>query len=98
MTKVANKKIEEAWWRYNHGWNVVDDIYKAYNKPSSRKVQAWEYCKHVCDEFNGTGLRVISHGCHFFSAGFVFDYHGRKMFGWITPSHDYCCDVTDMAI
>lgn len=96
MTRTNNKSIMGAWWRYNNGYNVVDDIRKAYTKPSVKKIQAWEYCKMLCEEHNGKGLKVIGHNCNIFSAGFTYEENGRKMFCWITPTYNYCTDVTEV--
>lgn len=49
-----------------------DELYKAYGRCSQAKRNAWEHCKALCREYNGTGLKVLGHNCHFFSAGFLF--------------------------
>lgn len=98
LTLTYNEAIKNAWWRYNHYYRTVDDIYKAYTRPSKRKLEAWEYCRRLCAEHNGEGLRIVGHSPYIFSAGFTFNYFGRKIFCWITPSHDYYTMIDKMEV
>lgn len=68
----------------------ITDIYKAYNKPSAEKVEAWRYCKAVCDEFKGENLLIAGAGNYFFSAVFKFtdETTGRECIAWITKGGD----------
>lgn len=50
----------------------MDELYKAYERASQAKWNAWENCKRLCREYDGWGLKVIGKNCHFFSAGFLF--------------------------
>ena len=96
MLKVRGSLLKDAFRRYNR-FDTVDDIRKAYNRPSSKKLQAWEYCKKLCVDFDGEALRIVGAGPYKFSAGFVFkDADGEKCFGWITASHDWYCPVKEL--
>lgn len=72
----------------------MDDIYKAYAKPSKYKVSAWEDCKRLCAMYDGYGLRVISKNCFMFTAGFLFlTTSGKEKFMFITRDYNRMCDV-----
>lgn len=69
-------------------------LYDAYDKPSSRKEAAWEYCQNLCAKYDGWGLKVISRNCFIFTAGFLFlSTSGKEKFMYITPNYDRVCDV-----
>lgn len=69
-------------------------IFHAYNKPSPRKVGAFEHCAEIMHRYDGYGLKVVRHNCFVFSAGFLFvdPETGVIMFGYITPSNVYFCE------
>lgn len=72
----------------------MDDIYKAYAKPSKYKVSAWEDCKNLCAKYEGWGLKVISKNCFMFTAGFLFlTTSGKEKFMYITRDYNRICDV-----
>lgn len=73
----------------NYEYSDIDNIWYAYNNPSRRKENAWEYCKNKCAEFNGYGLKVVGFNKFIFSAGFRFrDDDGREIYCHITPGYD----------
>lgn len=53
---------------------IYRDIYTAYEKPSERKVYAWEWCKALCRALHGENIRITSKNCMVFSVAFEF-YH-----------------------
>lgn len=72
---------ENSWWY---------DLRDAYERYSSRKARAWDYCVHKMIEYNGLGLKVISRNTNVFTAGFVFfdKETGEPMFYYITANYD----------
>ena len=70
-------------------------LYDCYNNFSSRKAQAWEYCQNLMEEKNGSGLKVISYNTNFFTAGFVYEDEGKKMFMYITASSDVASEIEE---
>lgn len=69
-------------------------IFHAYDKPSPRKVGAFEHCIEIMHRYGGRCLKVVRHNCFVFSAGFLFDDPdtGVIKFAYITPSKIYICD------
>ena len=47
----------------------LNDVYDSYSR---NKYHAWLNCQNLCKRHHGTGLKVVSHNCHFFTAGFQF--------------------------
>ena len=43
------------------------NIYDAYDRPSSEKVNACNDCFDMCQQEGGKGFKIISAGCQFFS-------------------------------
>lgn len=70
----------------------LDDVYKSY---STAKARAWRYCEQLCDEHNGTDLKVVGHNCMKFSAGFIFTDKetGVLKYMHITPSYDTAVEI-----
>ena len=64
--RVAQDNISR--WRQSN-WT---EIYDAYDSFSKGKVNAWKYCKNLCEQYNGSNLKVISRNCHKFTAGFEY--------------------------
>ena len=48
-------------------------LWYAYEKASSKKQEAWEYCQQLCKERNGKGLKIIGANSYNFSAGFIYE-------------------------
>lgn len=72
------------------------DLYSAYDKPSSKKIDAWNYCIRKKSEYNGSNLKVISRNTYMFTAGFEYKDKetGEFMFMLITPSYDVSVPLT----
>lgn len=93
MKRTNNKQINEAYQRYLFG-TTNGDIYSAYQRPSVRKVHAWNSCEELCRKYEGTGLRIIGHNSMIFSAGFIGYVENEetgeleKSFVYITPSYN----------
>ena len=79
-----NKRMENA---YNNWCNSNDtELRHVYGRPSFRKEDAWDFCKMLCGEYNGSNLRIISHNGFQFTAGFIYEEEGEKKFMYITKS------------
>lgn len=70
------------------------DLYDVYGTFSRAKVNAWNYCRRICYENNGSGLKVINHNTFIFTAGFTFTdpETGVIKFMYITPSYNTVVD------
>ena len=69
------------------------ELYDVYGTYSAAKAKAWDYCKSLMYQFNGYGLKVISHNGYQFTAGFMFEEDGKTMFMYISKSHDIAVEV-----
>lgn len=91
MMQVNN--LQGVYDRYLHG-TTYENIYKAYNKPSRKKVEAWQYCKDLCNEFNGNNLKIISASPWIFTAGFTAKLDdGCDIFVYITKQYDRYMEI-----
>jgi len=89
MLITSNKQIRGAYATYcGDSWRKETDIYGAYDRPSSRKIQAWEYCKELMRKYDGRGIFILGHNCMAFSVGFVGYIDGLKYFFYITKDYD----------
>lgn len=70
----------------------LSDVYKTN---STAKDRAWKYCQELCEKYNGTGLKVVSHNQMIFTAGFQFvdKDTGVLRYMHITPSYDTAVDM-----
>ena len=81
-------------WAYNpNNWNTCTDIYDAYDRPSRAKVNAFTYCKQLCNDRDGFDFCIIGHNTSTFSVG--FKYYGKETgalcFAYITRDYDSYC-------
>lgn len=98
-SKAGQKKAREAAiYAYAHRAWTHDSIYSAYKNPSTRKVNAWFYCKELCKEMNGYDLIISAAGCQTFSVVFTFVERGtgRKCYAYITRDYNRFCYAEDV--
>lgn len=75
--------------------SCAHDLSYVYDRYSTAKAVAWKYCEDLMAKHDGWGLRVISHNCFMFTAGFLFrdpDTHALK-FMYITKTYDQAVEV-----
>ena len=70
-------------------------LYDAYGTFSRAKAEAWEYCENLMKEYDGYGLKVISHNGYKFTAGFMFEWDNCQMFMYISRSYDIAVEVEE---
>lgn len=86
MIKANTKFMRE---KYNSYLNSnYQNIFQAYEKPSSKKIAAWKYCQNLCNKYFGKDLKVVSKNTFTFTAGFISDLDGKIYFIYITPKND----------
>lgn len=88
-TSIA-KRAYEDYRRSN--MHRLEDAYTSY---SPAKGAAWDYCRRLCYENNGHGLKVIATNTFTFSAGFEYEdaETGVCMFMYITKAYDTPVEV-----
>lgn len=64
------------------------ELYHVYGNYSRAKAEAFEYCKRLMAEHDGSDLRILSHNAFMFTAAFQFmnQETGEAMIMYITPS------------
>ena len=86
MEKKNTKTLKSAYARYQQSSNyTLRDCYGSY---SYAKERAFNYCKELCDKYNGTGLKIIGYNTCGFSCGFVGLVDNKKVFVYITKDYD----------
>lgn len=70
-----------------------DSLYDVYGRFSEAKRKAWEYCKKLCEEKNGSDLRIITANGFQFTAGFEYEEDGKPMFMYITKASNTECEI-----
>lgn len=92
MTRENSKYMLSMYDRWRN--SNMDNIFKAYGRPSMKKIEAWEYCEDLCRRYNGHGLKVISRNIYKFTAGFAGETADddtgelKKIFVFITDCYD----------
>lgn len=87
MTNYQRRTATANYERYSNMYHT--DLNDCYNNYSDAKARAWEYCKGLCNKYNGYGLSIISYNTFMFTAGFTYyDADNKKHFVFITPSYD----------
>ena len=73
--------------RYGEGV-YLSDIYCSY---SDAKEIAYNYCRKLCDHFNGWDFQIVSHNGNFFSVQFEFKnpLNGCIMLAYITRYNNH---------
>lgn len=96
---MTNKEKERQAKNHYKAWKcsgatLLEHVYK---KHSVNKERAWRYCQEMQCRFNGYGLKVISHNCMIFTAGFEFmdEKTGEVMFYYISPTFDCVVKITN---
>lgn len=91
MTNKARAKANINYWRQSD----MHELYHAYNSASTAKWRAWDYCKELCNKYNGHNLKIISKNSFVFTAGFEFidPENGNLKFMYITPNYDTAVDM-----
>lgn len=99
-TNIANTSKRDqtiaraaAEYAYRNTRYTYKDIFAAYERPSSAKVRAWNYCRELCDEMNGFDLIISSRNTFHFSACFKFidKGTGELCYGYITADYNRYC-------
>lgn len=96
--KTLNKSTKKAQGfirNYKNNFNKAssNDIKTFYKNPSCNKVNAWYYCKDLCNKYNGSGLCITGGNCMYFSAGFTFNNDNKKYLCYITSAINYCIEL-----
>ena len=88
-SELTAKSNIKAWERSD-----MTSLFDAYGRFSSKKSQAWEYCKELCYQYHGENLKIVSHNSFIFTAGFIYSDKdtGVVKYMHITPSSNTSVD------
>lgn len=89
MLKSNTKQMRNAYRAYLNAdrW-TYGNIYDAYERPSFYKVRAWDRCKALAYELEGSTPLILGHNSMAFSVGFIGWVEGVKSFVYITKDYD----------
>ena len=88
------KKLQNTYRLYKASNNyTLRDVYKSW---SWAKEKAWRYCQELCEQYNGTGLKIIGANSQTFSIGFEYmnAETGEAMFLHHTAYNTYTAPIT----
>lgn len=67
-----NMKMQYEYKNYLRSTDYkLEDVYNRY---SVYKAHAWRYSEKLCREYAGRDLKIVSHNCMMFTAGFIFPH------------------------
>ena len=95
---MTTKEKERQAMNHYKAWERSEDyaLEFVYNSFSANKARAWRYCREKQAELNGYRLKVITHNCMVFTAG--FEYYDEKAqtvkFYYIAPTFDCAIEIT----
>ena len=71
-TSYKGQQIENSFNYAKRNGNIADSIYDLYKSPSSAKRRAFDYCRNMYNELQGTGgMYFTGNGCQTFSIAYV---------------------------
>lgn len=86
MTKTTSKQIKNAYESFKRSSAYsLHDVYGSY---SQAKENAYNYCRNLCRQYDGTSFAIIGANTMTFSAGFIGTVDGEECFVYITKSYD----------
>lgn len=87
MTLCNSTQIKRAYNEFLKGYGYTS-LFECYARPSSAKVQAYEYCNRMYRLYDGSDFRILSYNTFNFTVGFVGTINGKKAFFYITSTYD----------
>ncbi len=88
-TKQAQTKVHSYAYT-KKGTSICD----AYNKPSSKKVYAYNEIREEMSDVNGYAIRITGAGCDIFSCAYkVKDKEGHEYLIYHTPSNRFAIQL-----
>lgn len=84
------KQGESIVYNSCHPWKKYEGITEAYNRPSIRKINIWEYWKRWYNETDiiSGEIWICSRNHNCFSITFTGFWNGHKIYGYITKTYN----------
>ena len=84
MKQSKSTQMKNAYRSYQLSSNT--SLWDVYSSWSKEKQEAFEYCKKLCADYDGKGLKIVSANGWMFTCGFMCEIDGKKAFVFITKS------------
>lgn len=97
QTIKLNKQMQRA--MHNHKMSNLYTLRDCYNNYSYAKERAYQYCRDLCDKYNGYDFSIIGYNCMNFSVGFYYKNENDNTirFVYITKNYDRECIVDNLS-
>lgn len=82
MKQSKTTQMKNAYRSYQLTSNT--NLWHVYTTWSDAKQEAFDYCKKLCAEHNGKGLKIVSANGFMFTCGFICEIDGKEAFVFIT--------------
>lgn len=96
LINFKTKKMQHFWNNYKsalrHGIATLQDV---YNKPSAKKIKAYEQCVKIFYDLNGRDFAIISSSRSVFTVAFTYIEDGKEWFLVETPTNQYISDIKE---
>ena len=90
------KKMQHFWNNYKsalrHHLTILEDI---YNKPSAKKIKAYEQCVKMFHDLNGRDFAIISSNRNTFTVAFIYTEDNKEWFLVETPTNQYISEIKE---
>lgn len=90
-----NKSTQERMigWYHTFCKSNCDSIFKAYGKPSVKKVSSFDKIVASYSDCENVKIRVLGHNCSFYIVGVIYTLYNITYFTVHTASTTYTCWV-----
>lgn len=96
LINFKTKKMQHFWNSYKsalrHHLTILEDI---YNKPSAKKIKAYEQCVRIFHDLNGRDFAIISSNRNAFTVAFIYIEDGKEWFLVETPTNQYISEIKE---
>lgn len=96
LINFKTKKMQRFWNKYKsalrHHLTILEDI---YNKPSAKKIKAYEQCVRTFHDLNGRDFAIISSNRNIFTVAFIYREDGKEWFLVETPTDQYISEIEE---
>ena len=86
VVKPKEQTLSSLECSFNHGYL---DIFGAYDRPSTTKVNIWNYWVKTLREMGCYDYCITSNNTFQFTISGHLEYDGKEYFVKITPNHNY---------
>ena len=96
LINFKTKKMQRFWNSYkyalSHHLATLQDV---YNKPSAKKIKAYEQCVRTFHDLNGRDFAIISSNRNVFTVAFIYIEDGKEWFLVETSTDQYISEIKE---